>query len=58
MTLGTDLFSTFFLAGFECSTHVNQRGERQDLVRMTQHDRFLDEDYARLVDVGIRGVES
>src|SRR5438094_577021 len=37
-------------------THTPNTVERQDLVRMTQHDRFLDEDYARLVDVGIRGV--
>ena len=47
------LFPSFFHAGFECSTHVNRRGERQDLVRLTQHDRFLDADYARLVPLGL-----
>lgn len=53
MSDNPNLFPTYFLAGFECSTHVNVRGERQDLAKITQHDRFLDEDYRRLVDVGI-----
>ncbi len=56
MPLHNDLFPSFFLAGFECSTHVNQRGERQDLIKLTQHDRFLDDDYARLASIGIRAV--
>ena len=50
------LFPSYFLAGFECATHVNRRGAREDMVRRTQHDRFVDEDYARLLAVGIRGV--
>ncbi|HEX2185628.1 MAG TPA: beta-glucosidase, partial [Chloroflexota bacterium] len=52
----THLFPSFFLAGFECSTHVNRRGERQDLTRLTQHDRFLDDDYARVRALGIRAI--
>lgn len=47
------LFPEFFLAGFECSTHCNRRGERQDLVKITQHDRFMREDYQRLADLGL-----
>jgi len=47
------LFPSFILAGFECSTHVNRRGAREDLVRQTQHDHLLEEDYARLRDEGI-----
>src|SRR5262249_13508134 len=50
------LFPTPLLAGFECSTHVNRRGARVDMVRQTQHDRHLDEDYARLRALGIRTV--
>jgi beta-glucosidase/6-phospho-beta-glucosidase/beta-galactosidase len=50
------LFPEFLLAGYECSTHVNRRGERQDLVSMTQHDRFLEEDYSRLSGHGFRTV--
>ncbi|MGH2351052.1 MAG: family 1 glycosylhydrolase [Chloroflexota bacterium] len=56
MSQRTELFPSTFLAGFECSTHVNRRGERQDLVRLTQHDRMLDEDYAQLRALGILGV--
>jgi beta-glucosidase/6-phospho-beta-glucosidase/beta-galactosidase len=57
MTERTDrLFPSFLLAGFECSTHVNRRGAREDMVRLTQHDRHLDEDYARLRSLGIRTV--
>jgi beta-glucosidase/6-phospho-beta-glucosidase/beta-galactosidase len=52
----THLFPSFFLAGFECSTHVNRRGERQDMTRLTQHDRFLDDDYARVRAMGIRAI--
>jgi beta-glucosidase/6-phospho-beta-glucosidase/beta-galactosidase len=51
-----NLFPSFFLAGFECSTHVNQRGERQDLVKITQHDRFLCEDYQRVASLAMGAV--
>jgi beta-glucosidase/6-phospho-beta-glucosidase/beta-galactosidase len=50
------LFPSYILAGFECSTHVNRRGAREDMVRSTQHDRFLEEDYSRLQALGILGV--
>jgi beta-glucosidase/6-phospho-beta-glucosidase/beta-galactosidase len=48
------LFRTFFMAGFECSTHRIRDGRRLDLVASTRHDAFADRDYARLRDVGIR----
>jgi beta-glucosidase/6-phospho-beta-glucosidase/beta-galactosidase len=47
------LFPSFFQAGFESSTHVNRRGERQDLTKLTQHDRFLAEDYQRVKSLGL-----
>ena len=50
------MFGSFFLAGFDCSAGYNVRGERIDHLAATQHERFLDEDYRRLVEVGIRGV--
>lgn len=42
------LFQSFWMGGFESSCHVNRNGERLDMLAATQHDRFVDEDYARL----------
>jgi len=50
------LFRSFFLGGFECSTHRLAGGRRLDMVAATAHDRFVAEDYARLGDHGIRAV--
>lgn len=48
------LFRSFFMGGFECSTHRLPSGRRLDLIHATQHDRFCAEDYRRLVEQGIR----
>jgi beta-glucosidase/6-phospho-beta-glucosidase/beta-galactosidase len=50
------VFSSFFLAGFECATGYNVHKEWIDQVAATQHDKFADEDYRRLREVGIRVV--
>jgi len=47
------VFPSFFLGGFECSTHVLEDGRRLDLIQSTQHDRFVVQDYARLAEQGI-----
>jgi beta-glucosidase/6-phospho-beta-glucosidase/beta-galactosidase len=47
------LFTTFFMAGFECSTFIWKDGERKDYVTLTGHDRHLEEDYRRVEDLGI-----
>jgi hypothetical protein len=47
------LFNSFWQAGFECSTHLLKNGRRLDLVTSTGHDRFADQDFARLREVGI-----
>ena len=44
------------MAGYESACHLNQRGERLDMIAATQHDRYLDEDYALLRSVGIASV--
>lgn len=44
------------MAGFESACHVNGKGVRLDMIHATQHDRFIDEDYASLAGVGIRSV--
>ena len=51
--LSQPLFSSVFIAGFECSTHVLRDGKRLDLIARTQHDRFVREDFARLREAGI-----
>jgi polysaccharide biosynthesis protein PelF len=45
---------SFFMGGFECSTHRNNRGNRLDLIASTRHDEFAEADYARLIKEGIR----
>ncbi len=47
-------FQSFFMGGFECSTHRLPTGRRLDVIRGTAHDRFALEDYERLASVGIR----
>ena len=46
-------FQSFLMAGFECADHQNAFGERVDLIKLTGHDRFIDQDYQRLTEVGI-----
>jgi len=47
------LFPSFFMGGFECSSHRNNRGKRLDLVASTRHDEFAEADYIRLMEIGI-----
>ena len=47
------LFHSFFLAGFEGSIGYNRHRQWFDQIEATQHDRFADEDYARLRGAGI-----
>lgn len=48
------LFRSFFMGGFECSTHRLRSGRRLDVIAATAHDRYARDDYQRLVDVGMR----
>lgn len=47
------LFHSFWIAGYESATHRNSRGERLDMVAVTQHDVRAEEDYRLLREVGI-----
>jgi beta-glucosidase/6-phospho-beta-glucosidase/beta-galactosidase len=42
------LFRSFFLGGFECSTHRLSTGRRLDLIQATRHDEFVRSDYLLL----------
>jgi beta-glucosidase/6-phospho-beta-glucosidase/beta-galactosidase len=49
----TGLFRSFFMGGFECSTHRLRNGRRLDLIRSTRHDEFAASDYRLLQAHGI-----
>ena len=57
----SSIFQSFWIGGFECSTHRLPRrkamgrfaGVRLDLVAATRHDEFAFQDYARLQEIGI-----
>ena len=46
------LFRSFWMAGFECSSHRRKDGVRLDLLRATRHDRFALQDYRSLREIG------
>ncbi len=47
------MFKSFFQAGFEGTTGYNLHGQWIDQIAATQHDKWVDEDYLRLRDLGI-----
>jgi beta-glucosidase/6-phospho-beta-glucosidase/beta-galactosidase len=49
-------FASFFLGGFECSSHKRLDGTRLDLLSGTGHAEHAEWDYARLGEHGIRTV--
>jgi len=52
--MNTSLFDSFFLGGFECSTHRRPDGRRLDLLHATRHDQLAAQDYQLLQRHGIR----
>ena len=49
----SSIFNSFFMGGFECSTHRPKHGGRLDLIAATHHDTFASQDYDRLQCQGI-----
>ena len=47
------ILPSFFLGGFECSTHVLRSGKRLDLIGSTRHEDLAAADYRRLRSVGM-----
>jgi beta-glucosidase/6-phospho-beta-glucosidase/beta-galactosidase len=45
-------FDSFFMAGFECSSHRRKDGVRLDLIRATGHDKHVLNDYRQCRDLG------
>jgi hypothetical protein len=56
VTFRPALFGSFFLGGFECSTHRRADGRRLDLIAGTAHDRMAAVDYRQMAEHGIRSV--
>jgi hypothetical protein len=52
------IFKSFLQAGFECSSHKRADGNRLDLLRSTQHEKFARQDFERLRPLGIRTVRT
>lgn len=50
------LFNSFFIGGFECSTHYTREHKRVDVLAVSGHDRHAAPDYRELGKVGIRTV--
>ncbi|WP_462382570.1 glycoside hydrolase family 1 protein [Pseudomonas sp. Marseille-QA0892] len=50
------VFDSFFMGGFECSTHRRGDGRRLDLIAATAHDRWASSDYVTLAEHGLRSV--
>ncbi|NIK33635.1 beta-glucosidase/6-phospho-beta-glucosidase/beta-galactosidase [Xanthomonas arboricola] len=48
------VFDSFFMAGFECSTHRRRDGRRLDLIAGTRHDRWAANDYRAVAAHGLR----
>lgn len=49
-----NLFNSYLMGGFECSTHRKRGGARLDLIASTRHDEFAEKDYARLMETGMK----
>lgn len=49
----TAIFPTFFMAGFECSTFIWKQEGRKDYVSCTGHDQLIEQDYERLMNLGV-----
>ncbi|HEU5311289.1 MAG TPA: beta-glucosidase, partial [Candidatus Eisenbacteria bacterium] len=47
------IFQSFFMGGFECSTHWSRQGYRHDLIVQTRHDELALADYQRMRDLGL-----
>lgn len=50
----SDSFASFFMGGFECSTHLRKRNDRLDLIASTRHDLTAADDYRALKTIGLK----
>jgi beta-glucosidase/6-phospho-beta-glucosidase/beta-galactosidase len=50
------MFKSFFMGGFECSTHKRKDGRRVDMLASTHHDELAEQDYRQLQELGLATV--
>src|ERR1051325_5544366 len=53
MSPANPLFRSFWMGGFECSSHINAHGVRLDMTAAVGHDVCASADYRRLADLGM-----
>jgi UDP-galactopyranose mutase len=53
MTPDSRLFRSFWMAGFECSCHINTSGKRLDMMAAVEHDARAAEDYGLIRGLGM-----
>jgi len=49
-----EIFQSFLMGGFECSTHRIKKGKRLDMIAATRHDEFARADYERMMAMNMR----
>ena len=52
--MAPNVFQSYLMGGFECSTHRNRAGKRIDVVAASGHDRFAESDYENLLRINMR----
>lgn len=50
---GPPIFTSFFMAGFEASSHRRKDGRRLDLIASTLHDKLVERDYRLCAELGL-----
>jgi len=56
LALNSNPFKSFLMGGFECADHQNAFGNRVDLYKASGHELYLEEDYDRLRQLGIKTI--
>jgi len=54
INVSTEIFKSYLMGGFECSTHRNYQGRRLDMITATRHDEFAEADYERMLSIGMK----
>lgn len=53
---GATPLRSYFMGGFECSTHRRRDGRRVDVIAATRHDHMAEQDYRALRQLGIGSI--
>ncbi|MCX8526425.1 hypothetical protein OF897_21130 [Chryseobacterium formosus] len=56
LSLNVNPFNSFLMGGFECADQQNAFGNRIDLYQVSGHDLYLEEDYDRVHQLGMKTI--